>query len=239
MSRLWANDEELAKKDDDLNAPQRLRQGAQWQSARVPRRSSVIRLAAFSLALFFTMILVFRLFNSAPPAELQSDRYTSHDLPRFDVPSRPEGKKDERVKSKGMDFVPTRTFSGPVKLPALGQSLHGIAGTNGKQPKNRNVLFAAASLKSAATILPMACQMALERMNYVHFAFMGRSDIDLKELLKINGVDESCQMILHGMFPPVLCRGTMQELTMIRCSARPSCDIHRDTYDALYRSCYV
>ncbi|KAF7521932.1 hypothetical protein G7054_g12281 [Neopestalotiopsis clavispora] len=62
---------------------------------------------------------------------------------------------------------------------------------------NRNILFAASSLKSAATLLPVACQMGQESRNYVHFALISRSDIDMEELQKINGIDEGCQIIFH------------------------------------------
>lgn len=67
---------------------------------------------------------------------------------------------------------------------------------------NKNVLFAAASLRSAAVLLPMACQMAAELRSYVHFALAGGSDIGLEELRAINGLDDSCQVIFHGMVRP-------------------------------------
>lgn len=63
---------------------------------------------------------------------------------------------------------------------------------------NKNVLFTASSLKSAAALLPVACQMGSELRNYVHFALMSRSTIDIEELRALNGVDESCHVIFHG-----------------------------------------
>lgn len=64
---------------------------------------------------------------------------------------------------------------------------------------NKNVLFAAASLKSASLLLPMACQMGDELRNYVHFALIGGSGIGMDELRAVNGIDKSCQVIFHGM----------------------------------------
>jgi hypothetical protein len=64
---------------------------------------------------------------------------------------------------------------------------------------NKNILFAAANLKSAALLLPMACQMGNELRNYVHFALVGGSGIDIDDLRAVNGIDESCQVIFHGM----------------------------------------
>jgi hypothetical protein len=63
---------------------------------------------------------------------------------------------------------------------------------------NKNVLFAAASLKSAALLLPLACDMGNELRNYVHFALFGGSEITVENLRSINGLDTSCQVIFHG-----------------------------------------
>lgn len=219
MSRLWANDEELAKKDDDLNARQQGPNG-QWQSAvRTPRRRSVARLVAYVFAACLIVFTISRLFgsNGDSVADAYANRITSNDMPHYDAPRPPSGGKNDGG-GQGMQVEQKKTYSGPVKLPQLGQSLHAIAGTQGKQTKNRNVLFAAASLKSAATLLPLACQMALERQNYVHFAFMGRSDIALKELVKLNGIDDECQLILHDARPDYTATST--ETRMSICTAR-------------------
>lgn len=217
MSRLWGNDEELAKKDDDLTDPRILRQGHhQWQSAgRIPRRTTIARFAAYALVAFLLIVGLTKLFSSqssSAPDRSLTDRYSSSDIPSHDAPKRPQVPDDRSGGSDnkgGGPLEPAKTYSGPLKLPQLGQSLHAIGGTGGKQPKNRNVLFAAASLKSAATLLPFACQMAFEHMNYVHFTLMGRSEISLLDLLKINGIDNSCPLIIHGRVadsPPGFCR---------------------------------
>jgi len=97
--------------------------------------------------------------------------------------------------------LPDDTYNGPVRFLKLAASLHSIGNTNGGYWVNKNVLFAASNLKSAATLLPLACQMGMELRSYVHFALMSRSDIDMEQLREINGIDDSCEIIFHGMLP--------------------------------------
>lgn len=123
--------------------------------------------------------------------------------PQAEPPAEPQaepqgGSGSGMGESKGAAEAP-KTYNGPLKLPHLGPSLQAIiTDTSGRLQKNRNVLFATASLRSAALLLPMACQMATERQNYVHFALMSRSDMPMKELLAINGIDKECPLIVHG-----------------------------------------
>jgi hypothetical protein len=113
--------------------------------------------------------------------------------------SHDQGKKQDAVGSDAGHAKPRPKYDGPIRYPALASSLRAITATGGASPLNRNVLFAAASLQSASTLLPMACQMATERESYVHFAFMGMSDIEMLALLEVNGIDKTCPLILHGM----------------------------------------
>jgi hypothetical protein len=203
-SRLWANDEELAKKDDDLTDPRLLRHGNQWQTAgRIPRPRPIARFAAYAVIAFLLILGFSKLFSGRADPSLQRpyvDQHLAIEIPAHDGSKEPTT-PDSRVRGsdgRGALPEPAKTYSGPLKLPALGQSLHAIGSTGGKQSKNRNVLFAAASLKSATTLLPFACKMAYEHVNYVHFALLGRSEISLLELIKINGIDNSCPLILHG-----------------------------------------
>jgi hypothetical protein len=97
---------------------------------------------------------------------------------------------------------PQREYSGPIKFYRLAASLHGASFTHGYNPINRNVLFAVSNLKSAATLLPMVCEMSRWNRNYVHAAFMGREDIPMKEILEINGIDEEkCPAVWHDARP--------------------------------------
>ncbi|KAL6795297.1 hypothetical protein J3E68DRAFT_403892 [Trichoderma sp. SZMC 28012] len=122
--------------------------------------------------------------------------------PQAEPQAEPQGGSGSGIgEGKGAAEAP-KTYNGPLKLPHLGPSLQAIiTDTSGRLQKNRNVLFATASLRSAALLLPMACQMATERQNYVHFALMSRSDMPMKELLAINGIDKECPLIVHDARP--------------------------------------
>lgn len=57
-------------------------------------------------------------------------------------------------------------------------------------------------MKSAATLLPIACEMAMRERNFVHFAFMGRDDISMDILKSVNGITKECKLIFHGTLSP-------------------------------------
>lgn len=201
MSRFWPNDEEMAKKDDDLHAPGHARHSSQWQAARAPRRRLIARLAVYALVGFVVVLLFLRLLGSSTDDSSDgSYRRSSSTHPTSGSDQRPPNWSSGNSKGWKHEVAESaRTYSGPIKFPELADSLRAIAATGGNMFKNRNVLFAAASLQSAATLLPMACQMSSERENYVHFAFVSRSTVPIQELLKINGIDDSCKIVLHGM----------------------------------------
>lgn len=226
LSQLWRDDEEMAsKKDDDLALPRHAKPGDQWQAAPKGsmRRTAVLRLAVYAVVLFTVAYGLIKVVgpgasdSSLDPAHLMPLYDRPHAPPRYDAPrmeeegpsiKKPKTPKTPKAQAKpdapGPDeskaaAEPARTYNGPLRLPDLGPSLQAIiTETSGRLPKNRNVLFAAGSLRSAALLLPMACQMATERQNYVHFALMSRSDVPMEELLAINGIDESCPLLAHG-----------------------------------------
>ncbi|THY75114.1 hypothetical protein D6C86_04222 [Aureobasidium pullulans] len=89
-------------------------------------------------------------------------------------------------------------YAGPVRFYKLAKTIQSIARTMGHRKDNRNVLFAASNLKSAANLLPMACEMARIDKNFVHFTLVGREAIPLEEVLEINAVDgDSCDIFFH------------------------------------------
>ena len=93
-------------------------------------------------------------------------------------------------------------FSGMIRFFRLADSLNAISKTLGHRPTNRNVLFAAANLKSAASLIPMACEMAKWNRNFVHVAIMGRDDTKIDELKELNGIDEEdCTLYWHDARP--------------------------------------
>ncbi len=90
-------------------------------------------------------------------------------------------------------------YDGPIYFHDLKESLVAISVTGGTRLMTRNVMFAASSLESASTLLPMACEMGRLKRNVVHFSFMGRDNISMDMLREINGVDKSCGVMMHGI----------------------------------------
>ncbi|KAF5007462.1 hypothetical protein FDECE_6224 [Fusarium decemcellulare] len=183
-ARFWAGDEEMAKKDDDLHIHgHHPRLSSQWQATRAPRRRALARLLAYAVVFSLIFVTGYRLLLS--PSDTAVDRRQS---------------SSERTSSPGQSAgqqAQEKTYRGPLKFPELAKTLRNIQATGGSYERNKNVLFAASSLKSASTLLPMACQMSAQEQNYVHFALAGKTDISVKELLQINGIDENCKLYLH------------------------------------------
>lgn len=99
---------------------------------------------------------------------------------------------------------PPREYDGPLAFYRLPDSLRKAAyQTNGFYHVNRNVLFAASSLESVSTIIPLACEMAIWNRNHVHIAFTGREDIPSNKLLEINGWNNAtaCPAMFHDARP--------------------------------------
>lgn len=198
-------DEELAKKDDDVLLP---RSSRPWQPINSPRRPSRLRYVAYA-AVVVALIFLVRAFTISSEDIVRP--YTSTERYFPDYPDRLDGfrkailepPKGQTEQEPGTKSLPKEEphhavkYNGPVKFPVLGGSLRTIGPTGGAYSKNRNVLFAAASLKSVANLLPLACDMAFERENFVHFAFMSKAEIPLKDLLEINGVGKHCSIIVH------------------------------------------
>ncbi|TWU76573.1 hypothetical protein ED733_007923 [Metarhizium rileyi] len=105
-------------------------------------------------------------------------------------------------------------YEGPIWFPALASSLRAISSTNGASLKNSNLLFAAASLKSASTLLSMACEMVLEREIYAHFVFISTADITMQDLLEVNGIDRTCPLILHDARPDYFEASTERRMSL-------------------------
>lgn len=219
------SDVELGKKDDDHSKHHRNGSGSgsgsglrttasTWLPSRGPRRRSLKGAGLIALFIFLVYIFVKNLPVGSgpnplmrrpsfgrpsqpqpPPPRLQPGQQQQRPPPPLQAP---DSRSDPPIASSSSGSA-ERTYNGPVKFLELASSLHAIAPTKGSMAVNKNVLFAVSSLKSAAALLPIACQMGTELKNYVHFALMSRSDIDLAELQKLNGIDDSCHLIFHGM----------------------------------------
>ncbi|KAJ9627833.1 hypothetical protein H2203_003051 [Taxawa tesnikishii (nom. ined.)] len=211
-SRIYPRDEELGKRDDNYRPSKNASANWHW---RAPLRWRKRRLAAGALGLFLVWLFIHNI-----PTDLGTiDERMGHALrPGHTVSGRGFGYAPAQDKGpNGMPMgAPPRTkddgyggtteeehyFSGPIKFYKLARSLHGIARTMGYRQQNRNVLFAASSLKSAANLIPMACEMARWDRNYVHLALLGREAMSLEDVLDVNGIDtKTCTVFFHDGRP--------------------------------------
>ncbi|KAI1210924.1 uncharacterized protein F4807DRAFT_459153 [Annulohypoxylon truncatum] len=204
MRGFFLSDEELGKKDDDHKPFKNgggLRQ-PNWNPARVPPRRSLKRIALVLVVASIVYLFIKNIPVLGPNAQMRRPSYTYPDFSTT-LPRHPASDRSQAAppKPQALATTPERIFNGPVRFLELAPTLHGISGTRGNMVINRNVLFAASSLRSAATLLPIACQMGSDLKSYVHFALMSRSDIDIQELRKVNGIDDSCQIIFHDARP--------------------------------------
>lgn len=202
---ILPGDEELGKKDDDrkphMAATTRL---AQWTPRTTPLRWRRRRILLAVVGLYVLYILV---KNTPGLADFSAHMTTS------DYGSAPSGyEQDVTIEEpkgpppgyhapKAGEPTP-HTFDGQFKFYRLAASLHGASHTYGYRAVNRNIVFPISSLRSASTMLPMICEMARWSRNFVHAAFMGREDIDMAQILEINGIDQiKCPAIWHDARP--------------------------------------
>ncbi|KAH8678921.1 hypothetical protein BGZ60DRAFT_402153 [Tricladium varicosporioides] len=205
--RLFAGDVELGKKDDDHKQGVKSPLGIIWQQRRIPHgphRRSIKRLALGIL----TLVALYYFFKNMP-TDLKPPRSRPNYGPPSTgavpvIPSRkqpPSSQADTHLEKGKHSEKVVKDFNGPIKFYKLAASLHAVANTRGSELVNRNVLFAAASLKSAATLLPIACEMAQKKRNYVHFVLMGRDEIAMDILRNVNGITKECNIIFHDARP--------------------------------------
>jgi len=127
--------------------------------------------------------------ESHTPARPQYSRSSQHRAPAEAPPRTPDSQDEVERK---------HYYNGPIHFYRLPSSLHGVARTMGTRPQNRNVMFAVSSLRSAANLMPMACEMARWDRNYVHMVFMGRDSLPIDDILEVNGVNENdCTVYFH------------------------------------------
>ncbi|KAG4030578.1 hypothetical protein MFRU_011g00370 [Monilinia fructicola] len=209
---LFHSDVELGKRDDDHKPGSKLPLAFSWKHRRphVQRRSikKIIIGLLVGIGLYY--------FYKNMPTDLQNPRQRPHYTQSGGVPARAGSKGvggltasssllNPKYTSKTSDEESTEVsghdFNGPIRFYKLAQTLHATSKVKGSDPVNNNVLFAASSLKSASTLLPIACEMALRQRNYVHFAFLGRDDIPMDILKAVNGVNKDCQIFFHDARP--------------------------------------
>lgn len=194
---MLPGDEELGKKDDDHKyVPARRFSWRYWSPAyRWRRRRVLLFVVVFSLAYWI-------LSSSGEQGRFTLRRPTYYIAPVYEETEEPRGPPEGIQLPRGTDAAP-HTYDGQIRFYRLKSSIRSSASlTNGYEDTNRNILFAMSSLKSAATLLPMICEMSKWNRNHVHAAFMGREDIPLADLLAINGIDEEkCPATWHDARP--------------------------------------
>lgn len=196
LGRIFAGDEELGKKDDD----HKLRKSYIRPLPRAFRHSMLAFRKRRLLYTIVSLVVLYFLFqNASSGLGFHSRRRSSwasggdgasiYEAAPTGQPPRP------RVSLKAEEHY----FDGRIKFYNLAVSLHGIMGLGRHNRVNRNVLFAASDLRSASDIIPIACEMANRRKNNVHFALMGRDDLNVSDIKDLNGIsDEHCTISWHG-----------------------------------------
>ena len=200
LGSIFPGDKELGKKDDDHRPG---RSGStlpgSWHARRQVSGARRRKIIYAVLGVFALFLFVKNIPTDLGPNNLKGDvRVPTRggSLAPSTQQDAPEGRPPQGPDSSGED---DHYFSGPVKFYKLAATLHGVATLAGRYGNNKNVLFAAASLKSASEIMPMACEMAALKRNDVHFAFMGREELEIHEIKEINGInDDDCSVHWHG-----------------------------------------
>lgn len=192
--RRYATDEELAKRDDDRKYRVKPSANSTWIVSSPLRRR---RLLTFGILVLFS----FALYQLATRLQSVDDDRGSTPSFRFrDILPAGHGEDlDRPPPHDGGDAEAVKHYyNGPINLYKLAVSLHSASRTFGFRPKNQNVLFVTGSLKSTSELIPMACEMARWRRSDVHFALVGRNDVTVKDIIRINGMDGLCDVTWHG-----------------------------------------
>ena len=195
LDRVFAGDEELGKKNDDHR----------------PRRGTVLpfslghSIPPFRRRRYFygvvTILFIFLFLKNIPTDLGPNSQRGDSRVPRRNAPStsRPTPPTGEAPRPKESSEAQNYYYDGPIRFYKLAVSLHAVAGLAGYDGANKNVLFAASGLKSASELIPLACEMAKLRRNDVHFVLMGRDDLEVEEIKKLNGISSDCKIHWHGM----------------------------------------
>ena len=196
LGRMFTGDEELGKKDDDHRPKTNIASSSSSWPFRKTSAFRKRRVVYAICALFFLYVFVKNIPDDLGPSPRSFN-------PRLNQGGKlPEGTADPPAKKPKRPATPSEAeehyHDGPIKFYKLASSLHSVARLGGQHESNKNVLFAASSLKSASEIIPLACEMARWERNDVHFAIMGRDDMEIQEIKSLNGAVDNCNVNWHG-----------------------------------------
>lgn len=212
-SRVFASDEELAKRNDDYKSNGNM---APWQVRHRPlKRILIVIGACLGIWLFIHYIPT----DLGPKDSGRRPRYRDpiQQRPRVpitkpdfkytqekarDVPEVPAIPRAQRQAVAVEDGPPALNYDGPVRFYALASSLHAVKNIVDYRPGNRHVLFAASDLRSLSSLMPIACEMANWKRNHVHVAIMGRDEMSVEDIQLINGASfRDCPVYFHDARP--------------------------------------
>ncbi|KAI4261274.1 MAG: hypothetical protein L6R42_003522 [Xanthoria sp. 1 TBL-2021] len=202
FGRIFADDEELGKKDDDRKQRPTYLHLPAW-SARKPapwrrRRILYAFIACVVLYVFVKNIPV----PDHPPVNLRPNYGTSPGhVPTQIFKPITETSAQKPPHPEKLSEAEKHYYDGPIRFYKLAASLYAISRLRGQLQLNKNVLFVASDLRSASELIPIACEMASWHRNDVHFAVMGRDNLELDEIQLVNGIDDDCKVNWHDARP--------------------------------------
>lgn len=195
-------DEELGKKDDDYRLQKHSHFWHPSKRWKLPRPRRIL----FGIITLYLLYLFFRNMPTdlSPAPERFNPALTevrqragmpwSPSVPSPAIPQQSPPSRDELA--PGGDLY----YEGKIHFNDLGKTLYRFLKLPGAQGllASRAVVFAGASLKSISDLLPLACKMANQRDNEVHFVFMGRDDVSIEGIQRVNGIDDGdCHINWH------------------------------------------
>ena len=137
---------------------------------------------------------------------------------RPDAPSRPFDTDPRNAESTRLEG---EQYDGPIKFFKLRSTLRAFGFGNAN-----NVLFAFSSPQSASQVITAACAMASYNRTTVHIAVMGRKEMELLDILKLNGIEEADCPIRWHQAQPDLAQQSTSERMQVSCEAAVG-HIHR------------
>ncbi|GIJ86108.1 hypothetical protein Asppvi_004981 [Aspergillus pseudoviridinutans] len=205
--RPYLADEELGKKDDD-HRPRTGRKPllrAKWRAPR-PRRLIIGIIILYLVYLFFKNMptdvppAVERFNPGFTQARQGSGKSWPPAMPSPVTPAKgPPPRPDPQTNTRD-DFY----YEGEIKFNALARTLQRFwkPPTRHGSAISRAVVFAGSNLRSVSDLLPLACRMANQKTNEVHFVLMGRDDVSVEGIQRVNGIKEvDCPIVWHDSRP--------------------------------------
>lgn len=198
--RPFLVDEEFGKKYDDRPPPTSREQIWLLKQWKPPRRR---RLFWGLLALCLIYLLLRNIPTDPAHASGRSDPRLSQESPKSQVgassfPPLEPPPRDESV----VDHESEHYYGGNIRLISLPKTLPRFQNTQSRYGKaaNRVVMFSGASLTAVSDLLPLACRMANQQLNEVHFVLMGRDGVSVETIQHLNGItNEECRINWHGL----------------------------------------